>query len=72
LTENEATLDIDSCKLAKSRNADPENADDMMWFCYSKMLDYKRLNSAQCLELSHGFSLLGNRIKMNWNCQNRL
>ena len=72
LTENESTLDIDSCKLAKSRNSDPENSDDMMWFCYSKMLDYKRLNSAQCLELSHGFSLLGNRIKMNWNCQNRL
>lgn len=72
LTENEATLDVDSCKLAKSRNTDPENSDDMMWFCYSKMLDYKRLNSAQCLELSHGFSLLGNRIKMNWNCQNRL
>lgn len=72
LTENEATLDIDSCKLAKSRNSDPENADDMMWYCYSKMLDYKRLSSAQCLELTHGFSILGNRLKMNWNCQNRL
>ncbi len=72
LTENETDLDITSCKLAHSRNSDSENADDMLWFCYSKMLDHKKLNSAQCLELTHSFNLLGNRIKMNWNCQNRL
>ncbi len=72
LTENESTLDISSCKLAHTRNTDPENSDDMLWFCYSKMLDYKRLDQSLCLQLTHSFSLLGNRIKMNWNCQNRL
>ena len=72
LTSNEMNLDIQSCKLAQSRNPDPENADDMMWFCYDKLLANKKLNSAQCLELTQNFKLFGNQIKMNWNCQNRL
>lgn len=65
-------LDVSACALAKSRNTDPENADDMMWFCYSKMLENKYLSRATCLELTHHFSLLGNQIKMNWNCLNRV
>lgn len=72
LTENPFDLDIEACALAKSRNGDPENADDMMWFCYSKMIDLGRLNKASCLELTHHFSILGNQLKMNWNCMNRV
>lgn len=72
LTQNQSDLDIEACTLAKSRNQDPENADDMMWYCYSKMFDYGRLNKASCLELTHHFSILGNQLKMNWNCMNRL
>ena len=72
LTENPMELDPSVCILAKSRNPDPENADDMMWFCYSKMREHKYLNRAICLELTHNFSLLGNQIKMNWNCLNRI
>lgn len=65
-------LDINSCQLAHSRNSDSENSDDMLWHCYDKMRASKKLSSSQCLELMHSFSLLGNRIKMNWNCQNQL
>lgn len=72
LTENANDLDVDACVLAKSRNSDPENADDMMWFCYSKMRERNYLNRPACLELTHNFSLLGNQIKMNWNCLNRI
>ncbi|MEA9355109.1 hypothetical protein SHI21_02805 [Bacteriovorax sp. PP10] len=72
LTENQPDLDIDSCALAKSRNPDIENGDNMMWYCYSKMIDQGRLNKASCLELTHHFSILGNQLKMNWNCMNRL
>lgn len=72
LTENQPDLDVDSCALAKSRNPDIENGDNMMWYCYSKMIDQGRLTKASCLELTHHFSILGNQLKMNWNCMNRL
>jgi hypothetical protein len=72
LTENQRDLDIEACALAKSRNADLDNGDNMMWYCYSKMLDYGRLDKASCLELTHHFSILGNQLKMNWNCMNRV
>ena len=72
LTDNYATVDVQSCQIAKSRNADPENSDDMLWYCYSKMLDFGRLSRPDCLELTHSFSILGNQLKMNWNCLNRL
>jgi len=72
LTSNETRLDIESCQLAQSRNPDPENADDMMWFCYDKLRTNKKLNSASCLQLTQSFKLFGNQIKMNWNCQNRI
>ena len=72
LTDNWMQLDIPACQFAKSKNTDPENADDMLWFCYSKMLDMKQLSRPDCLELTHSFSILGNQLKMNWNCLNRL
>ena len=72
LTDNQTSLDVEACILAKSRNKDPENADDMMWYCYSKMREHNYLNRAVCLELTHNFSLLGNQLKMNWNCLNRI
>ena len=72
LTQNPTDLDVESCALAKSRNNDSENADDMLWFCYSKMLENHSLDRASCLDLTHHFSILGNQLKMNWNCLNRL
>ncbi len=72
LTDNWMQLDVPSCQLAKSRNNDPENSDDMLWFCYSKMLDMRQLNRPACLELTHSFSILSNQLKMNWNCLNRV
>lgn len=72
LTDNWAQLDIAACQYAKSRNHDPENSDDMLWFCYSKMLDLGQLNRPKCLELTHSFSILSNQLKMNWNCLNRV
>lgn len=72
LTDNWAKLDIPACQLAKSRNNDPENSDDMLWFCYSKMLDMGQLKRPACLELTHSFSILSNQLKMNWNCLNRV
>lgn len=72
LTENTKDLNVEACALAKGRNPDAENSDDMMWFCYSKMNELKYLKRATCLELTHHFSLLGNQIKMNWNCLNRV
>ncbi len=72
LTENRDSLDVGSCLLAKSRNLDPENADDMLWYCYSQMRLQKRLNRPVCLELTQNFSILGNQLKMNWNCLNRI
>lgn len=72
LTDNWAHLDIPACQYAKSRNADPENSDDMLWYCYSKMLDLGQLKRPGCLELTHSFSILSNQLKMNWNCLNRV
>jgi hypothetical protein len=72
LTENQFDLDISACVLAKSRNTDPENADDMLWYCYDKLKTQTNFNQAKCLELTHYFSILGNQIKMNWNCLNKV
>ncbi|EQC45309.1 hypothetical protein M900_2281 [Bacteriovorax sp. Seq25_V] len=72
LTSNQAQLDVNSCLIAASRNTDVENADDMLWYCYSKMRVRAQLNRAQCLQLTDNFKILGNKLKMNWNCLNRI
>lgn len=72
LTENQLDLDISACVLAKSRNTDPENSDDMLWYCYDRFKKQNNFNQAKCLELTHYFSILGNQIKMNWNCLNKI
>jgi hypothetical protein len=72
LTQYASELDVESCKFAKARNTDPENADDMVWFCYDQLKNWGQLNKPVCLELTHSFSILGNQLKMNWNCLNRV
>lgn len=72
LTSHASSIDIASCEMAKSRNPNAENADDMMWYCYSKMREHQKLDRTTCLQLTQGFSLLGNQIKMNWNCLNSI
>ena len=72
LTDNMTKLDVLSCKIAASRNDDIVNSDNMLWYCYSKMKAYKQLTKPKCLELTDSFQILGNRLKMNWNCLNRI
>jgi hypothetical protein len=72
LTGNAMHLDVPACQFAKSKNADPENSDDMLWFCYDNLLRNDQLRRADCLELTHSFSILSNQLKMNWNCVNRV
>jgi len=72
LTSNPNRLEVSSCLLAAKRNTNPSNSDDMLWFCYDKMKSNRQLSRPLCLELSDGFKILGNQIKMNWNCLNRI
>ncbi len=72
LTSNRYDLNVKSCLLAASRNNDIENSDDMLWYCYSKMRNTNQLDRAECLELTDHFQILGNQLKMNWNCLNRV
>ncbi|MBO9667176.1 MAG: hypothetical protein J7501_10225 [Bdellovibrio sp.] len=71
LTENKAALTPDICNYFADRNPDPENADDMRWYCWS---DNKQrfLNSRpECYLLADSFKIRGNQMKQIWNCSNR-
>lgn len=68
LQKNNTRLDVKSCLLAASRNEDRENGDDMLWYCYTHLRDSGLITQPKCLELTTNFSILGNQLKMNWNC----
>ena len=72
LTENPSILDINACLYAKNNNQDMANGDDMLFYCFDNLLYSANFKKSDCLQLTHGFSILGNRIKMNWNCINRV
>ena len=72
LTTHKADLDLSSCLYAANRNPDPENADNMRWFCYDHLSTTKQITQPACLVLSKSMTILGNQIKSNWNCMNRL
>lgn len=65
-------LTVKQCLNAARRNSSPSNADDMLWGCWSRLRDRGSLTRSQCLTLSVNMKIHGNRLKMNWNCQNRL
>lgn len=46
--------------------------DDLLWNCYSTLLDRMDLEPASCLMLQRNMKIRGHRIKMQWNCMNRL
>lgn len=72
LTNHSQSLDLNSCLIAHGRNPDKENADDMLFYCYDQLSSQQKINKGECLRLTHEFDILGNQIKMNWNCVNRI
>lgn len=46
--------------------------DDLLWKCYSTLLDQMNLEPASCLMLQRSMKIRGHQIKMQWNCMNRL
>lgn len=72
LTENAQDTDLNACKLAAKRNGDVESSDNMLWYCYDRLRENKKLDIATCIELTESFQVLGNQLKMNWNCLNAI
>jgi len=72
LTTHRQDLDLGSCLYAANRNPDLENADNMRWFCWDHLQQTQKVSPAGCLVLSKSMNILGNQIKSNWNCMNRL
>lgn len=72
LTGNTQTLHLSSCLQAASRNPDEKGGDDMRWFCFERLMERQDISQAECLRLSRGMHILGNEMKANWNCKNRL
>jgi hypothetical protein len=71
LTENKADLTPDVCNYFASRNPDPENADDMRWYCWSANKQRFLNNRPECYLLADSFKIRGNQMKQIWNCSNR-
>jgi len=46
--------------------------DDLLWKCYSTLLDNMNLEPASCLMIQRSMKIRGHKIKMQWNCMNRL
>lgn len=71
LTENQPELTVDVCDHFARLNGDPENSDDMRWFCWSNAQERLLKNKAECYALSSVMGILGNQMKMIWNCSHR-
>lgn len=65
-------LNANACLSMARSNPDVSSADDMIWNCWSKIKYRQDLRRSECLALSVGMQIYGNRLKMNWNCQNRV
>lgn len=65
-------LNAKACLTMARSNSDVSSADDMIWNCWSKLKYRQDLRRNECLALSVGMQIYGNRLKMNWNCQNRV
>lgn len=71
LTENQNELTVDVCDHFARLNNDPENSDDMRWFCWSNARQRLLDNRAECYSLASTMGIRGNQMKMVWNCGHR-
>ncbi|WP_413557037.1 hypothetical protein [Bdellovibrio sp. HCB209] len=71
LSENQAKLSPDVCDYFANRNPDPENADDMRWYCWSNNKPRFLNSRPECYLLAETFKIRGNQMKNIWNCSNR-
>jgi hypothetical protein len=71
LTKNSGELTADICNHFGSQNPDPENSDDMRWFCWSKRPAYFLGSRPECYLLGDTMGILGNKMKQVWNCTAR-
>ena len=61
----------DTCDHFADLNRDPENADDMRWFCWDKRRQSFLASRAECYLLADTMGILGNKMKQVWNCTER-
>jgi hypothetical protein len=71
LIDNQANLSPDICDYFAGRNPDPENADDMRWYCWSNNKQRFLNSRPECYLLAEMFKIRGNQMKNIWNCSNR-
>ncbi|MDG0816640.1 hypothetical protein [Bdellovibrio svalbardensis] len=71
LTDNNSELTVDVCDHFASLNPDPENADDMRWYCWSKTKERLLNQRPECYALANTMGILGNQMKQIWNCGHR-
>jgi hypothetical protein len=71
LTDNQKDLSPDVCDYFANRNPDPENADDMRWYCWSNNKQRMLNSRPECYLLAETFKIRGNQMKNIWNCSNR-
>nr|BFD68317.1 hypothetical protein HAGR004_33390 [Bdellovibrio sp. HAGR004] len=72
LTRFETDIHLGACLASAEHIADPENSDDVRWYCWSKLSQQNQLSRSECLALASSMKIQGNRFKANWNCMNRL
>lgn len=72
LTRFNSKIHLGACMASADRNQDPENSDDIRWYCWSKLQNQNQLSRSECLALASSMRIQGNRFKANWNCMNRL
>lgn len=58
--------------LLAGGSAGEQAHDDALWTCYERKLYRLNLTSGQCLTLQREMRIPGHRIKMQWNCLNRV
>ncbi|QDK37770.1 hypothetical protein [Bdellovibrio sp. NC01] len=71
LTDNNAELTVDVCDHFASLNPDPENSDDMRWYCWSKTKQRMLEQRPECYALANSMGIRGNQMKQVWNCGHR-
>lgn len=71
LTDNTSELSVDVCDHFANLNGDPENADDMRWYCWSQTKSRLLSERAECYALASVMGILGNQMKHVWNCGHR-
>lgn len=72
LTRFTSEIHLGACLEAAERNTDPENSDDVRWYCWNKLSGQNQLSRSECLALASSMKIQGNRFKANWNCMNRI